>query len=1182
MFMLLATFISAQGIFSPIQTESVVFGKKSIHPPEKFHAYSADDQVLSKAIDQALLNNQFLELPLADGATGLFMLEPYSIAQNGFYKNFPSITTFKLTQIDGQLKGYGDHTPHGFHAVLHGDKGLTYIDPTHRDKSMRAYAVYYTKDYKRSEEFPAFECQTDQLVVEEEEPGREISPSHRVDTRTSVADSVPLRTYRFVAATTAEYSNFHGGNVSSVASALATMMVRVNEIMQREYSIKFELIDSTQKLFFFDSDEDGFTNGNTSRLINEGASIIPTTIGPSQYDIGHVFCTNAGGLASVRSVCRSSKVRGVSCSFSPIGDSYYVDIVCHELGHQMGSRHSFNYCRGQNESLSKGYEPGSGVTIMAYAGLCGSRNTQNFTDPYYNIGSIVSIINYMHDGAGTTCAEITPRDNTPPVITLPYEDGFSIPLSTPFELHASATDETENLLYCWEQYDAASINCEPGDPEGTCPLFRSFPPTPDSFRIFPQLSDIVTGSFDRWEVLPDYPREMNFSCTVRDWEEDGGALAWEFVSFEVADAGPFVVDRVRGDYEVGEQIEINWEVANTDKAPVNCKSVDIYLSTDGGSSFPHLIAENVPNIGQVKLNLPNLPSNQAKVKVKASNNIFFNISRSTFSISSAATAGFIGAVSPYAQQVCLPTTANVEISTEPYLGFSDMISVFEVNGLPPTAQYEVSPQMVAPGESLTIDIDFRGTTENTYPLEVILAGGDDTVAVETRATVVSNDFSALVGTRPISNAENITQLPTFRWDTVPDADRYIVQVADYPTFDESSILYESNEIEIDSHLINGLLPKNSLLYWRVIPINECGLGSASPIRVFHTEAQACETIKSTDVPRNISTSGNSETTSEVTFNNSGIVSDVNVLNLRGRHGYIGELKAYLVSPELKEVRLFDTECFNLQDFHLTLDDEAPSGITCPLNSQQTMRPRGKLSDFNGQGIQGVWQIRLNDNTAGIGGELQGWSLELCGSISVAKPTLNSDTVYINEVGGQAYITSNQLNAQKDGIPDYQMTYTIVKPTGSGTLSFTGDGSPLQAGAQFNQDAVNNWWLAYQHDPNADTTDYMTFTISDQQDGWVGLDTLYFVVDSTSSTGNVPSIDFSVFPNPAADQFTVNVPDLGSDGEIDLLNMHGQVIQRKMLNGSLRYRFESSDLPKGMYFIKINSDQGRGTKRIVIQ
>ena len=56
------------------------------------------------------------------------------------------------------------------------------------------------------------------------------------------------------------------------------------------------------------------------------------------------------------------------------------------------------------------------------------------------------------------------------------------------------------------------------------------------------------------------------------------------------------------------------------------------MSTDGGATFPTLLAEDVPNDGSHKVQLPAIASVEARVMVKAHDNIFFAVNSSDFTI----------------------------------------------------------------------------------------------------------------------------------------------------------------------------------------------------------------------------------------------------------------------------------------------------------------------------------------------------------------------------------------------------------------------------------------------------------------------------------------------------------------------------------------------------------------------
>jgi subtilisin-like proprotein convertase family protein len=986
--------------------------------------------------------------------------------------------------------------------------------------------------------------------------------------------------------TTYGYSDFHGGTLELVTGALTTMIIRVNEIVRREFSVEFVFIDEIDSLIVLDPNNTELTDGNTGALINEASRfIIRRGISGDLYDVGHVFCTNAGGLAQLRSVCaENGKTRGVSCGFNPVGDSWYVGLVCHELGHQMGSPHSFNYCRGMNESIPYGFEPGSGSTIMSYAGICGARNVQFDSDPYYNIGSVETIVAHMHNGDGDRCAEKTPQGHVTPDITLNFDetDDLAIPISTPFELEAEAeVNGDTDVLYCWEQRDAGLKNCEVGEPEGNCPAFRSFNPTTDKVRVFPKIEDILFNRNSDYEVLPDYARSMRFSCTVRDWDPEGGVIGWDYVSFDVSDqAGPFTVSPISGAYEVGDPLTVEWDVAGTDEAPVNCKTVDIYLSEDGGFTYPHLLQAGVPNTGSYLINLPEITTNSAKIKVKGSQNIFFNLSPSTFSIMDADEPGFIARVNPVVQQACPPAITTYLLETQSFGGFANSIQISAIEGLPSEASFESEPSVITPGDLTEVQIDWGSATEGIFDLDLVLVADDaDTIRVAIRSQIVTNNFEDLIGIQPQANAQNVPQSTQFRWVQSDDAQSYRLELATRPDFEPGSILLSEGLGDVSTFSNNNLLPTNTLIYWRVVPINSCGEGTPSPVRVFQTVQLDCQSFTSVDVPKVITAAGNGRTRSRLQIFETGEVANINVNRLRGTHQFIGDIAASLVSPSGTVVRLFENRCFNSTDFNISLNDASNSEVTCPLNQGRTQRPKDSLAILNGEELSGDWEILIEDRTPGTSGQLQGWGIEVCGSINVEKPSFSSDTIYVAN-GGTQFIRPQNMLAEKDGNNSGDLLYTVVEAPKQGVI--THGQSIIKPGSQFIQYAIDSWHLMYAHNGENEDLDFFSVVLTDKDGGWQGIDTVYIKVDEVLSDNTPTQKSWSAFPNPARDLIHVSIPKAFRSGDLHLVNMFGQVVQRMTLNGSPQYTMPVYNLPKGMYHLRLLTENDSRSMKVLVQ
>ncbi|PID69763.1 MAG: hypothetical protein CR985_04190, partial [Flavobacteriales bacterium] len=292
-----------------------------------------------------------------------------------------------------------------------------------------------------------------------------------VSTKALNTNDLKLRTYRLAIATTEEYSNFQvdeaglgtGANrndsINAVMSAIVVTMTRVNAVFGNDLAIKMQLVPNNDKIIFLETDpgDDPYTDDNSSKMLTQNQTTLDNIIGFSNYDIGHVFSTGGGGLAYLASVCTNSKAKGVTGSSNPIGEPFYIDYVAHEMGHQFGANHTFNgtagSCGGGNRNDPTAVEPGSGSTIMGYAGLCANHNVQNLSDSYFHKVSIEEIMNNVTNGAGQ-CATISNFANNLHVPVVNAGADFTIPKSTPFALTGQGSDADGNVLtYCWEQID---------------------------------------------------------------------------------------------------------------------------------------------------------------------------------------------------------------------------------------------------------------------------------------------------------------------------------------------------------------------------------------------------------------------------------------------------------------------------------------------------------------------------------------------------------------------------------------------------------------------------------------------------------------------------------------------------------------------------------------------------------
>jgi hypothetical protein len=615
--------------------------------PRRFEMVRLDQQRLTRALSVAVTPAATvaststtpqsragveITLPMPDRTYARFLVQETSMMEPELERQFPNFKSYRGQGIDDPTMSVRfDQTPNGFHAIVLSPDRMFYIDPFPLRRGDRETHITFFKD-----DYPTDEKHLRCLVGEDEE-GRALL-NRRGNRAVPQSNGEMLRTYRLAVAATGEYTKFHGGTVQGAFNAIYTTVNRVNAIYESELAVSLRLIRDQTKIIYTDADKDPYTNSSAIRLLSENQKNLDEVLGSDKYDIGHVFCVGGGGVATLRSVGRNgAKARGVTGSDKPVGDAFDVDFVAHEMGHQFGANHTFNAttgsCGSGNRNPATAYEPGSGSTIMAYAGICGESDLQPNSHSYFHAASLEEIINYVTSDDMKLVAVATPTNNHPPSIIA--GQNFTIPQNTPFALRATGTDlDGDAITYSWEQFDLG----EPSPPEGDLlalrPIFRSFTPARNAVRFFPRMENLFSGHQAPGESLPAHPRVMSFRVTARDNRAGGGGVSYTTASVSVVtNGGPFVVAQPDPAtvWTAGTSQTVTWNVAGTSAVPVSCGNVRISLSTDGGKTFTVLLP-STPNTGTATVNVPNKPAANARIIVEAVDNAFFNISKGDFKI----------------------------------------------------------------------------------------------------------------------------------------------------------------------------------------------------------------------------------------------------------------------------------------------------------------------------------------------------------------------------------------------------------------------------------------------------------------------------------------------------------------------------------------------------------------------
>ncbi len=1153
--------------------------------PQEFQVWQLDRKELIHSLAEG-----YLEIPMPDGSTKMLQVEKISNMHPSLASRYPMIRTYLLfDDKEASLRGRADLSTHGLNVVLESHLGEIYIDAI-RSSDRLTHISYYTRDYKVDPELRESYVKHEHIFPFTAQDWIDLEPVNSPFQR-SAMEPVDLQLFELALSCTGEYAQKHGGTIEGALSAINTALTRINFLLESEVAVRLQLIEDNDSLIFLDAQADPFTNGDAGQMALENNNFLTARLPGNAYDVGHVFGTNCGGVVGtsggIGTVCSGTKGFGSSCEIST-NDRFYIGIVCHELGHQFGARHTWNHCPPVSQdqfSSATAYEPGSGSTIMSYAGACGDQNIQFDSDPYYHINSIVDISSFLINGGGQSCADAIPTLNHRPTVSTSYENGFAVPILTPFKLVAKGEDvDGDTLSFNWEQYDAgvgAGANTPLGQPQGTAPLFRSSAPTTSPTRIFPAMSKILDNAFDDTEVLPDYSRPLTFRVAARDNRAEGGGVAWTEVAFRSTEAaGPFEVVSFNDSDTLspGEYVEIIWDVANTDQAPVNCQLVHILMSTNGGNTFSDTLISDTPNDGSEFVVIPNQPGDRVRIMVEAADNIFFAVNTQNITILEPDAPGFGVDVAPHLARVCLPEEIEIQLQTFPVGGFVDSLDIGVANA--PENIIINLPSRMQSGDTLGIQLDASAVTESgVYQVEFFIAHSSADTAFRTIVLeAVSSDFSDLAELMPDNGSSGLTIRPTFSWLASDQAEAYKIDLSPNPAFESG---FTSSGILSDQFTFDTLLEENTLYYWRLQPSNVCGEGSYSDIHTFHTLNLSCESFSAEDLPQSLSQSTTPIIQSLISVDQTGTVSDVNVPNIAGFHEAFNNLTFELVSPGGQSVKMISGECgFSNRQFRLGFDDESAQAFTCQTSfTGQVFRPTDSLSRMIGEEILGDWTLVVSDSMVGAGGLIDDWSLELCGSITPIPPVqVNLDTLIV-PINQTVALSEEILLATDDEASTQELIYTLVNIPSRGTLAL--NGQPLEVGNQFSQHDINMGRLSYVHTASDTLADRATFTLIDGTGGWLPIQELAIVISDevVSAKEYLDPSHWNIFPNPTEgllhfrfDQIIVS--------KAEIWTWDGRKVWDEEQFPSAHFSIRI-DLPPGSYFVRIISDQKVGSRLLSV-
>jgi len=730
--------------------------------PKEFKLFNLDatalrQKLFSVAGNNAAVHSAIISLPNADGQLEQFEVVEASNFDPILQARFPEIRAFSgkgITDKYATLKM--SISPQGIQTmVFRTEKENEFIEPYSQDHNV--YAVF--KSQRTPGKLP-WTCSTpEQKIV------TEIGEQVTNVTGRSTGD---LKTMRLAQSVTAEYSNYFGATsaaqVGLVLAAVNNTLTRCNGCYEKDLAVHLNLIANTTNVFYYDPATDPYSpaaTGASGAWNSEVQNTLTTVIGEANYDIGHLFgATGGGGNAGcIGCVCvNGQKGSGFTSPFTgqpPVGDNFDIDFVVHEVGHQLGANHTFSF---SNELTGVNKEVGAGITIMGYAGITPYDPAPHSIDIYHS-ASIAQIQTNLAGKACPVTTNITANNATPVVAPL---TNYTIPISTPFALTGSATDANgDPLTYCWEQNDnvvsgqtSGNSVAYPTKPGG--PNWLPFPATASPTRTFPRLSTILSGllvtpplpggdAICNIEALSSVPRTLNFRLTVRDNHPYSSTVpvavaqtAFQDMTVTVASSGPFQVTTANSasTWTIGNSQAITWSVNGTDGAPINCANVKISMSTDGGNTFPIVLAASTPNDGTETITVPNNATTTGRIKVEAIGNIFFDINDANITLIAPPPSFSFNSPGPVLAACPTPATLSTTLTATYAGGLSSNINL-TATVTPGTGTATLTPATLTTSTtSTTVTLTNAGT----------LAPGNYTVTVTGTATGATTQTRDIVFT----------------------------------------------------------------------------------------------------------------------------------------------------------------------------------------------------------------------------------------------------------------------------------------------------------------------------------------------------------------------------------------------------------------------------------------------------
>ena len=461
----------------------------------------------------------------------------------------------------------------------------------------------------------------------------------------------------------------------------------------------------------------------------------------------------------------------------------------------------------------------------------------------------------------------------------------------------------------------------------------------------------------------------------------------------------------------------NGTLGANDPTPALVNDLDIRITRNANTYFPWKLNSDlslpalrtgdndVDNVEQVKIDNP--PAGQYTITVSRKGSLVTGNQKFSVVITGMNSAF---AINSNSDNLTVCATQNA-VYTFNYTQTGSGTTTFTAVDLPAGAIASFSPASLSSNGVVTMTVS--GLT-NVAPDEYFVGiKGTSATDSETRfksLRVYNASFQPVALQTPSNNQSGMSTTTNLTWNSQQNAENYRVQVSTSPDF----VTFFENQIIPETSINISNLSEATRYYWRVVPVNNCGVGLIPNAIVysFATGTLACDqTFTATDFSNNvIATVPNSEATVPLTISGGYSIGDINV-SIGITHTWIGDIKVTLEGPEsigTPIITLLDIPCGDFQNINCVLDDNG-GAVPCSGNPAVfgTIAPVDALSSLNTLPADGEWVLRVFDFNNEDGGTIDNFSINFC-RVQVAldvvsNPILNS-SIYPNPSKGIVNVT----------------------------------------------------------------------------------------------------------------------------------------------------------------------------------